>query len=278
MTEAMIRSRCTSGRWIVALPSVYRICGAQITQMQLLMAAQLYGGSGTVVMGRSAAAVWKMEGARGLPAEIASPRQLVARAAGIIARRSGSIEPCDVTVVGALSLTNRVRTLIDMSFRVPERTLDVALDQVLRAEPTSRDRLTERMEALRSARLRGIKTLRRLIDQRDPDQAMTESALESLVRWWLLRFGFPEPVFQYWVDLPQYGPARLDFAYPNKLIGVEADSYAWHSSRASFERDRARNSELASLGWLILPMTLREIQRYPDRPAARLERALELRE
>lgn len=277
MTEAMIRHRLAAGRWRSVLPSVYRISGAPISHLQQLMAAQLYGGRGTVVMGRSAAAVWQLEGGRHLPTEIASRRQLVARVPGVDARRCHSIEPCDVTRLAGLPVTNRVRTLIDMSALAAERTLDIALDQVLRAEPSSLSRLVQRIEDLRSARLRGIQVLRRLVEERDPNRAMTETELETLVRRWLTRYGFPEPVFQYWVVLPQYGRARLDFAYPEKLIGVEADSYAWHSSRESFERDRARNSELASLGWIVLQTTSREIERHPDRPAERLRRALDHR-
>jgi hypothetical protein len=164
-----------------------------------------------------------------------------------------------------------------MSAFVNERTLDIALDQVLRARPGAWRVLNERMDQLRSARLRGTKTLRALLKDRDPTMAITESELESLMRRWLTKHGFPKPVFQHWVDLPQYGPARLDAAYPNKLIGIEADSYAWHSSREEFERDRARISEFASLGWIIIQTTSREIERYPDMPASRLGRALELR-
>jgi very-short-patch-repair endonuclease len=277
MTEAMIRRRLASGRWSLVHPSVYRICGAPVSTLQQMMAAQLYGGMGAIVVGRSAAAVWKLEGAQPVPVEIAAQRQLTAFAPNVIARRWGSLEPCDITGLSGLAVTNRVRTLIDMCASVRERTLDIALDQVLRAEPRSLSRLVKRMEDLRSARLRGIRVLRQLVDQRNPDRAMTESALETLVRRWLAEYGFPEPVLQYSIDLPEYGRARLDFAYPDKLIGIEADSYVWHSSREAFERDRARNSELSSLGWIIIQTTAREIEKYPSRPAVRLRRAWDRR-
>lgn len=101
-----------------------------------------------------------------------------------------------------------------------------------------------------------------------------DTELETLVDAWRRRYGFPQSVFQYWVTLPDYGPARLDFAYPELKVGVEADSYAWHLGRKAFERDRARISELASLGWIIIQTTLREIERHPDRVANRLRRAL----
>jgi hypothetical protein len=272
----MICDRVASGRWAVMLPSVYRINGVPPTELQFLTAAHLYAGEESVVSGLSAAAVWGLEGGRIIPAQIAAPRQLQVTTPNVVGRRCISLSPCDITRLDRLPITNRVRTLIDMSAFVNERTLDIALDQVLRATPGALRVLNERMDQLRSARLRGTKTLRALLKDRDPTMAITESELESLMRRWLTRHGFPKPVFQHWVDLPQYGPARLDAAYPSKLIGIEADSYAWHSSREEFERDRARISEFASLGWIIIQTTSREIERYPDMPASRLGRALEL--
>jgi hypothetical protein len=259
------------------LPTVYRICGAPPTDLQFLMAAHLYAGEGSAVSSLSAAAVWGLEGGRILPAHIAAPQQLQVATPKIVGHRCASLSRCDVTRLDRLPITNRVRTLIDMSAYVDEQTIDIALDQVLRARPGALRLLNERLDQLRAARLRGTKMLRRLLEDRDPTRAITESELETLMRRWLLEHGFPEPIFQHWVNLPHYGWARLDAAYPEKLIGIEADSYAWHSGRLEFERDRARISEFASLGWIIVQTTSREMKRHPALPAARLERAIELR-
>jgi hypothetical protein len=130
---------------------------------------------------------------------------------------------------------------------------------------------------LTSARLAGMGVLRTLISERVPNCAFRPTELETLVRRWLRRYSYPEPIFQFWVQLPDYGPSRLDFAYPELQIGVEADSYAWHSGREAFERDRVRNSEYASLGWIIIQTTHREIESCPDRPARRLRAAFDQR-
>jgi hypothetical protein len=113
----------------------------------------------------------------------------------------------------------------------------------------------ERLDELGSMRKTACRELRALAESRRGQRAWTESELETLLRRWLRRSGFPEPVFQYWVILPDYGPARLDAAYPELKIGIEADSYKWHSGRQAFERDRARISEFASLGWIIIQTT-----------------------
>lgn len=46
------------------------------------------------------------------------------------------------------------------------------------------------------------------------------------------------------------GKYRLDFAWPKKLIGLEADGW-WHRSPEGAVRDRQRDSWLRSQGWLI---------------------------
>jgi very-short-patch-repair endonuclease len=67
--------------------------------------------------------------------------------------------------------------------------------------------------------------------------------------------GLPLPIPQYRVLMPDATPVFLDFAYPEALLAIEADSYLWHASLSGWQRDRARNSELVVLGWSILPIT-----------------------
>ena len=56
----------------------------------------------------------------------------------------------------------------------------------------------------------------------------------------------------------------MDFAYPELLVGIEADSYRHHSSRTDWARDRTRNNLLVAIGWRILPVTWEDLV---DRPA-----------
>ena len=41
-------------------------------------------------------------------------------------------------------------------------------------------------------------------------------------------FGLPEPVRQFVLPLPGGGTARFDAAYPDLLLGFEADGDRWH--------------------------------------------------
>jgi very-short-patch-repair endonuclease len=268
----MITHRLETGRWEVMLPSVYGVVGANDSSEQRLMAACLWGGSGAVAIRRSAAAIWGLPGGCWTPPEIASKKQRTAATASLIIRRIATLDSSDITAVGPFPTTTLPRTLIDLSACLSESDLDIALEHAIREQHLSLRGMEARIAALSRHRLPGMTTMMDLIRARDSSGA-TDSPLETMVRAWLRRFRFPEPIFQYEVVLPDYGPARLDFAYPELSVGVEADSYRWHSGRAAFERDRARISEFASLGWIIIQTTAREIGLYPIRVANRLRRA-----
>jgi very-short-patch-repair endonuclease len=226
-----------------------------------------------IVYGQCAAAAWEVEGGRWRPPEVAAPRHMKRRSCEVIARRITSLGPRDVTKIGALPVTSPVRTIIDLAASVHETKVEIAFEQLLRRGLLTPRGLLQRLDELGPARLPGTGVIRDIAESRLGVGTMTESELETLVRRWLRKYGFPDPVFQHWVTLPDYGPARLDCAYPELKIGIEADSYTWHSGRRSFERDRARNSELASFGWIIIQTTQAEIQRRPERAANRLKRA-----
>lgn len=56
------------------------------------------------------------------------------------------------------------------------------------------------------------------------------------------------------------GKYRIDFALPDKKIGIELDGYAWHSSREAFTKDRERQRELELAGWRIIRFSGSEVK------------------
>lgn len=51
---------------------------------------------------------------------------------------------------------------------------------------------------------------------------------------------------------------------------VEVDGYAFHSSRAAFERDRVRDAELQAAGYRVLRVTWRQVTGEPEAVIARI--------
>ncbi len=54
--------------------------------------------------------------------------------------------------------------------------------------------------------------------------------------------------------------ARLDFAYPDRRLGIEAEGYRWHSTPRQLDRDRARANRLTLLGWTVLSFSWAELR------------------
>jgi very-short-patch-repair endonuclease len=78
--------------------------------------------------------------------------------------------------------------------------------------------------------------------------------MEDLFKRIVRKHRLPMPSPQYAVKLSE-GSIHLDFAYPHAALGIECDGYAWHMDRAAFDRDRARDNELQSMGWIVLRFT-----------------------
>jgi very-short-patch-repair endonuclease len=62
--------------------------------------------------------------------------------------------------------------------------------------------------------------------------------------------------------------------WPRERLIVEVDGYAFHHTRAAFERDRARDAELQACGYRVIRITWRQIEAGPHVVIARLAAAL----
>jgi very-short-patch-repair endonuclease len=70
------------------------------------------------------------------------------------------------------------------------------------------------------------------------------------------------------------GRYEVDFLWRERALVVEVDGYRFHSSRASFERDRRRDADLTTRGLRVIRITWRQIVREPEALVARVATAL----
>ena len=57
---------------------------------------------------------------------------------------------------------------------------------------------------------------------------------------------------------------QLDAAIPSLKIGLEADGEIWHNNQEKISKDKRRDSELASHGWIIVRFTDKELNDHPQ--------------
>jgi very-short-patch-repair endonuclease len=68
---------------------------------------------------------------------------------------------------------------------------------------------------------------------------------------------------------------RLDGAFPDIQLGVEADSETYHASVEYIERDRYRDSQLATQGWTLLRFTENELKERQDEVQSLIMRTIQ---
>jgi very-short-patch-repair endonuclease len=142
-----------------------------------------------------------------------------------------------------------------------------AVESAFRAKLCTPELLGVRVEELRASGRPGVGRLADLLAMRG-GRAL-ESMLEAKLWLLLCRSGLPLPQRQHWVSLPG-GRYRLDFAWPDRRVGLECDGWEHHGRRTAFATDRARLAEFAAAHWHVLPVTRHAVTKEP----ARVERWL----
>lgn len=119
-----------------------------------------------------------------------------------------------------------------------------------------------------SAGRRGTRSLLRLLDF-EAGPALTRSVAEDRLLALVREAGLPAPQ----VNTRVRGHL-VDFLWAAERVVVEVDGYRFHSSRASFERDRLRDAEVEEAGLWVIRVTWRQLTEKPLALVARLARAL----
>ena len=173
--------------------------------------------------------------------------------------RSLHTGPPHVVRVRGIPATAASRTLLDIASIVSEEILESALEEALRRGLISIARLEWQLRTEGRKGREGVATVRELLRKRGAQNAPTESTLETRVARWFRSTRLPAPVRQHRVLEGQRFIARIDFAYPESRVAVEAKSYRWHSGRREWVRDEKRFRDLKDLGWRVLEVTDEDI-------------------
>jgi very-short-patch-repair endonuclease len=262
LTTKQIRYRVQTGRWSSLLPDVFEVAGSQRTSRQAAMAATLWAGEGALVSHAAAAVLWGFEGARARKVEIWTTRSV--RSDLAVVHRGTRLDRADRTMLGPIPITTPARTLIDMAGRLEDLRLLSVMEDLIKRDLVDPDRLRARLDALRSSGRPGGGRLDALLAARGEGPAM-ESTLEALVWSLIVESGVRLPERQHWVEVPG-GRYRLDFCWPDLMLGLECDSYEHHGvRRADWGKDRARYAELAVVGLRVMPVTWGVARHDPKR-------------
>jgi very-short-patch-repair endonuclease len=270
LTRAQLVELCLSETAIARLvsrgvlrrmrPSVYRLLGAGPGRQQDIVAAQLWAGEEAFASHRTGAEIHGLP--YGAPPLIEITTRSSVRSSDVVVHRRAPWPPGDVVRVHGIRVSTIPRTLLDLAGILPLGSLGRVLDAALH-RGVSLEAISCRLEQTAVRGRNGTTNLRKLIDEKAEESVAVESPLERDFLTLVRDRSMDEPVAQYPVFVDGHLIARLDFAYPELKIGIELDGYAFHSSRAAFERDRRRLTELVNDGWHMLVFTRSQVKDHP---------------
>jgi very-short-patch-repair endonuclease len=199
------------------------------------MAAVLAVGQGAVLSHRSAAAHWRLLPSSHPATDVTVPggsgRK---RRAGIRIHRSASLTPQTTTLRDGIPVTTPARTLLDLRRCVTAAELG---------------------RARRQAEVLGYP----LGEAATIEPDLTRSDLERRFLQLCSRHRLPSPEVN-----ARVGDYVVDFLWRRAGLIVETDGYRYHSGRAAFEHDRAREAKLTVAGYEVLRFSWRQIVDAPD--------------
>ncbi len=99
--------------------------------------------------------------------------------------------------------------------------------------------------------------------KKDNSQVQMFTSLEKTLYGLLLSMNMPYALYAQYSAGPSMD-YQLDAAIPMLKIGLEADGGIWHNNPEKIAKDKRRDSELATHGWVILRFTDKELKDHPQ--------------
>lgn len=251
-------------------PNVARLYGSRPSAEQAVAAAVLAIDTGAMASHRTAAWLWDIPGPEADAVHVVvTSRTRSPELAGVAVHRPRDQRDLVPVLRQNIPTTNILRTLCDLGAHDPAAVRG-AVGHVITTRMARVDTL-HRAVIVHSRRGRpGIPALRNALQEWDIGGQPADSVLEPAMRRLARRHGLPPMAFHVPI-----GPYTVDFVVTGTCVVIECDGWGPHVlDRRNWERDRARDADLAARGYIVLRVTYRDITRRASRTAERIRAAL----
>jgi very-short-patch-repair endonuclease len=263
ITHKQIRRRLQKGALIPEYLGVYRVGHRAPSVQTSYLAAVKACGERALLSGLAAAHLYRLTMGPAPPPEVLTHTER--RIEGIVTHRArAGTDRRDATEYDGIPVTTVPRTLVDIAQRLTPEALARAVHEAavrFRTRPEHIDAvLTRRPNSP------GARKVRRVL------RGDTPALLSELERAFfaLLRANdLPLPI----TNRPT-GGHYIDCRWPEHKLTVELDSYAFHNTRHSWERDRQRDREARERGDRLIRYTWEDVIERPDASVEELRRLL----
>ena len=273
MSPSTLKRRVDEGIFDRGLPGVLLLPGAQDPHIADLTAAQRKLGG--VVSHQSAAYIHQLDRPRFIKPTVSVNRNGSKELVGVTVHQTSDLLEHHVVQVEGLAVTSPERTIVDLAAVLHETHVARVLDHGLAAGRINLEVLNEVFEDIGRRGKPGTRIMRDLISARGANYVAPESELERLLLELIRDENLPDPVRQYKAPWLRPINGRVDVAYPEVQLLIEADSRRWHLLAEAFEKDRVRDNAAQLAGWRVLRFTWSEIVDEPGRVGGVIHRALQ---
>jgi very-short-patch-repair endonuclease len=264
-----VATRLRAG-WLVPIHrGVYAVGHKRLHRDGHWMAAVLAVGPGAVLSHRDAAALHGLRRPHNGTADVTTTARIRSTRA-IRVHQTTALTSLDATTRHGIPVTTIARTLVDLASVVPKHQLAAALSEAERANVLDVDAIERTLERTRGRRGPAHARMRAVLrEHRDHGAQLTRSELEGRFLALLDAHDLPRPRTNAILDGDE-----VDAYWPKHRLVVELDGWEFHKTRAAFERDRAKRTELEAAGWRVAAFTHRQVADEPATVAAQLRRLL----
>ncbi|HJR92021.1 MAG TPA: type IV toxin-antitoxin system AbiEi family antitoxin domain-containing protein [Acidimicrobiia bacterium] len=255
-TDNMVHGRLEAGAWVRLASGVYAVASAP-PKWERQVAAAILSRPRAIVSGASAAYLHGFEGYRRGRPEITVPMRTSVRSPLARVARSIWFDELGTTKVSGFKVANVAETLLVLAGRIPAARLERLTDDQLAAGVVAVEDFEPIRRRVSNGRVRGSGVLFPLLDERaadawEPPANQLEGYLNRLVDDPAVPPASRQHPFRF-----DRLPMIVDIYIAAWRLILEADGRRWHSRRADFERDRARDNSAAAAGIAVLRFTWR---------------------
>ncbi len=272
VSRKQLKALCTAGAIERVLPDTYRFTSAPRSDQHDLRAALRWAGDGSAAAGRSAAALYGLEGVRAALPEIAIPRSRRLRSRSVIVHRPESLIPLMLRQHRGLNTTGVEATLIALATALETEAFEIACEDARRRRLTSVPALHASLDRFGSSGRAGIIATRRLLHELDPLHP-SRSTLEVKTRR-LLVANHISPFRGEFALRWNAKTYQFDFAFPEARVILETNGRHWHDDATDYEHDNEKWSVPGRLGYRIVFATWDKLTKHPGQLVSELTATL----
>jgi hypothetical protein len=259
LSNSQWRTLAKNPFWEKAGRGVLRIAGQIRTWEQRVWAACLE--TGGHASHKTAAWLWRLDGLGTSP-----PRELdvivryenLRKSKGAKVHRSRTLTDAHLAKPQGIPRTTLLRTLIDLAEVLTEEDYEDAYDSAVRKDMELPGELKQMLARFPGYGHKGIATLKSLLDE---GLRAVDSALEVKVRRLIRKSKLPAPVEGHQVFDGNIIIGKLDFAWPDNKprVAVMAQGAKYHQKTKRWNTDNDQSGDLSSMGWRVLPCSMRHV-------------------